>query len=203
MSMLRFVLRKISVIHNSLIKFWSVRKSNEGASLTQSIAKTKAKLQLDEAGGILSRFVWIILLCYLILGIVAFLLLYLLVGAPILVAIAVPISPAVITIIVRYKMRWEYFVSINFYLNGVQGEVAFNHRNTNQAKNSEVVQEIADYCNNHPHITLNCNNSTLDIVKEICKEIEKNTKIYSSRCFERNDFIMVKFDNTISIFCDV
>lgn len=52
MSMLRFVLRKINVMHNSLIKFWSVRKSNESASLFQNIAQTKAKLQLDEAGRI-------------------------------------------------------------------------------------------------------------------------------------------------------
>lgn len=71
MSMLRFVIRKINVIYNSLIKFWSVRKSNEGASLTQSFAQTKAKLQLDEAGSIsaatfclLSFFVCFILLSW-------------------------------------------------------------------------------------------------------------------------------------------
>ena len=58
MSMLRLVLRKINVMHNSLIKFWSVRKSNEVTSLNQSIVQTKAKLQLDEAGRISTVQVW-------------------------------------------------------------------------------------------------------------------------------------------------
>ena len=35
MSMLRFVLRKINVMHNSLIKFWSVEKAMKAQALPE------------------------------------------------------------------------------------------------------------------------------------------------------------------------
>lgn len=62
MSMLRFVLRKISVLHNSLIKYRFAIKSDRGSSLFQRIALQMEKLRLDQAGCSKS---WNIIICVL------------------------------------------------------------------------------------------------------------------------------------------
>ena len=202
MSMLRFVLRKINVMHNSLIKFWSVRNSNKGASLFQNIAQTKAKLQLNEAGRISTINICLIILCALLFGIIFFICVLWLNWPPGW-SIVVSILPAIVTKIIRYKMRWEYVNSINYYLNGAQEEAQLGCRNTSKAKSSTVVQEILDYCNNYSPIKLYGNNSNCDIVNEISIDIDKKTAIDYNRYIVKDNFIIVKFDYSVSIRFDV
>lgn len=191
MSMLRFVLRKISVIHNSLIKFWSVRKSNKGASLPQSIAQTKSKLQLDEAGGLLNWLVWVIFLWPLVAVAFSFVFGWSFVGS---LAPSIPISLG-FTVSIKiylkaYRRQIIDFAEINFSHNRGAGKVKFScDRDTYD--NSSIAKKIENLAKNK--ISLTGGNSDTDVVQEICQKVDP--KLYNNFHFspQRGNNIRVKF----------
>lgn len=211
MSMLRFVLRKINVIHNSLTKFWYVRKSNEGASLSQSIAQTKAKLQLDEAGGLLNWLVWVIFLWLLLWPLVSVIFSFvsgqsflgsLLPSVPISigVSITIKIAPIILPIMAKsYSERLRVFATISFSHNRGSGKVEFScDRDTYD--NSSIAKKIENLTKNT--ISLTGGNSNTDVVQEICHNVDP--KLYNNFHFspQRGNNIKVKFLNETYI-CSV
>ena len=196
MSMLRFILRKINVIHNSLIKFWSVRKSNESASLTQSIAKTKAKLQLNEAGAFSNRFVCFFLL-WLLLWPVASAIFSFVSGWSVVGSLAPSVLISLVFTVSIKICLWGYrrqiivFANINFSNNGGRGEVEFSCERA-VYRSSAVASEIKNLQDNT--ILLTGVNSNTAIVDKICQTIPKVYNIYHPAT-QRNNDIIVRFDN--------
>lgn len=210
MLLLRFVLRKINILRNSLIKFWSVRKSNEGESPTQSIAQTKAKLQLDEAGRISSFRIWfiifILLLALCMFWILpAFLNLSFWPSLGISSAISIAVSISITIEIVRYLDRQRPFASIRFRLNGMNGKVEFYYSNSSQSNSSNIARNIMNLAR-AGRISLNCQNLKTQIVIEICNRVSTNLNINPPNCIPSNDNIEVQFtsnNNNETYFCSV
>ena len=201
MSMLRFVLRKINVIHNSLIKFWSVRNSNEGASLFQSIAQAKVKLRLDEAGRISNCSIWLIMF-FVSLAIVMPLF-WLLPsnlsfwpslgsssGISLIVSIPITIS------FVNYLNKPKPFASVKFRSNGLKGKVEFFDSNTSQANSSKISQGIINLGKTRRR-RLRCGNSETKIVEKICKDATTHLQNVTCSVKQSNQDIEVCLNSEI------
>ena len=212
MSMLRFVLRKINVIHNSLIKFWSVRKSNEGASLFQSIAQSRVKLKLDETGRISNFSIWLII--FFVIFAILMPLSWFWFFAPnpsfwpslgLSSGISLVVSIPITINFVNYLNKPELFASIRFLLNGMNGKVEFYYSNSSQSNSSNIAQNIMNLARSG-RISLNCKNLKTQIVIEICNRVSTNLNINPPNCIPRNDNIEVQFtsnNNNETYFCSV
>lgn len=206
MSMLRFVLRKINVIHNSLTKSWSVRRSNEGASLPQSTVQTKAKLQLNEAGGFLCWLVFIVILLLFIILLYCIIFIILLgwelrtsYGLPlsvgVVITVGVPISVKFFPKIKKsYYQKPKYVATIHFSHNGADGEVEF-YCNRATYKRSKIAKKIRNLA--RKKINLSGGNLDTDIVKKICQKDPKNLYNKLSSATQKNNWIELQFDNGI------
>ena len=202
MSMLRFVLRKINVIHNSLIKFWSVRNSNEGASLFQSIAQAKVKLRLDEAGRVskcliffLALLFGIFLICYYGLNLSLWWSLGWSLGLPTL-SIGIKIT---FTFVVNKIRTREYFQqlfiidSVKINWNRHEGKVKFYDYNieySNEEKGSTIIDSIKNlqeggiiYLEIEDEEINESEDCDLFIMEKICDKVDTNQgiKIYPYR----------------------
>ena len=204
MLMLRFVLRKINVLANSLIKYRFEKKANRHTSPVQNIAQTKARLQSSEVGDIPNWLIWLIIL---ICGIfcLAFFWLNLSfwgslgwgIGLSISITVVLPIAIR----IAKYFDEQTPFASVRFRSNGLNGKVEFYNYNASQSNNSVIAKRIIKLAKGG-RMSLNCGNSDIQRVEEVCKKVPR--RLYNSHLSVKpnNNKIEVQFDSEIYI-CSV
>lgn len=204
MLMLRYMFKKIHVSTNSLIKYRFVRKIHKDASFTQSIAQTKARLRLDEAGGILHGFSWFMIFLFIVIFFVIFLLLlffwpnfafWVAVGWAAVGGVAVE----GVAVYARYKYmrRWDrnnfHSIDFNILINGDHGRIDFYSSHAGQDYSSVVAEAINNYFASHPTISLDRNYSNREIVSRISRMVFANSSVGIPRCFERNEEVRIRF----------